>query len=65
MSLEEDRTRDTVDSEPKHYQLSYSGPPYSDIKPDIKNGSSSAGSVLGSLSCVMQRCGFNPALSLR
>ena len=22
----EDRTRDTVDSEPKHYQLSYSGP---------------------------------------
>ena len=26
MSLEEDRTRDTVDSEPKHYQLSYSGP---------------------------------------
>ena len=27
MSLEEDRTRDTVDSEPKHYQLSYSSPP--------------------------------------
>ena len=27
MSPEEDRTRDTVDSEPKHYQLSYSGPP--------------------------------------
>ena len=26
MSLEEDRTRDAVDSEPKHYQLSYSGP---------------------------------------
>ena len=26
MSQEEDRTRDTVDSEPKHYQLSYSGP---------------------------------------
>ena len=26
MSREEDRTRDTVDSEPKHYQLSYSGP---------------------------------------
>ena len=26
MSPEEDRTRDTVDSEPKHYQLSYSGP---------------------------------------
>ena len=25
-SPEEDRTRDTVDSEPKHYQLSYSGP---------------------------------------
>ena len=24
MSPEEDRTRDTVDSEPKHYQLSYS-----------------------------------------
>ena len=22
----EDRTRDAVDSEPKHYQLSYSGP---------------------------------------
>ena len=29
MSPEEDRTRDTVDSEPKHYQLSYSGPSYS------------------------------------
>ena len=26
MSPEEDRTHDTVDSEPKHYQLSYSGP---------------------------------------
>ena len=26
MSPEEYRTRDTVDSEPKHYQLSYSGP---------------------------------------
>ena len=26
MSAEEDRTRDAVDSEPKHYQLSYSGP---------------------------------------
>ena len=29
MSPEEDRTRDAVDSEPKHYQLSYSGPPHS------------------------------------
>ena len=26
ISPEEDRTRDAVDSEPKHYQLSYSGP---------------------------------------
>ena len=26
MSPQEDRTRDAVDSEPKHYQLSYSGP---------------------------------------
>ena len=26
MSPEEDRTRDAVDSEPKHYQLSYTGP---------------------------------------
>ena len=26
MSPEEDRTRNAVDSEPKHYQLSYSGP---------------------------------------
>ena len=26
MSPDEARTRDTVDSEPKHYQLSYSGP---------------------------------------
>ena len=26
MSPEEDRARDAVDSEPKHYQLSYSGP---------------------------------------
>ena len=31
MSPEEDRTRDTVDSEPKHYQLSYSGPHTSDL----------------------------------
>ena len=29
MSPEEDRTRDAMDSEPKHYQLSYSGPTYS------------------------------------
>ena len=29
MSPEEDRTHDAVDSEPKHYQLSYSGPPLS------------------------------------
>ena len=28
MSPEEDRTRDAVDSEPKHYQLSYSGPKF-------------------------------------
>ena len=28
MSPEEDRTRDSVDSEPKHYQLSYSGPDF-------------------------------------
>ena len=27
ISPEEDRTRDAVDSKPKHYQLSYSGPP--------------------------------------
>ena len=26
MSPEEDRTRNAVDSEPKHYQLNYSGP---------------------------------------
>ena len=26
MSPEEDRTRDTMDSEPMHYQPSYSGP---------------------------------------
>ena len=26
MSPDEDWTRDAVDSEPKHYQLSYSGP---------------------------------------
>ena len=29
MSPEEDRTCDAVDSKPKHYQLSYSGPPFS------------------------------------
>ena len=28
MSPEEDRTRDAVDSKPKHYQLSYSGPQF-------------------------------------
>ena len=27
MFPEEDQTRDAVDSEPKHYQLSYSSPP--------------------------------------
>ena len=31
MSPEEDRTRDAVDSEPKQYQLSYSGPLISNI----------------------------------
>ena len=31
MSPEEDRTRDAVDSEPKHYQLSYSGPKPADF----------------------------------
>ena len=33
MSPEEDRTRDAVDSEPKHYQLSYSGPHSMPMKP--------------------------------
>ena len=33
MSPEEDRTRDTVDSEPKHYQLSYSGPQGNTLNP--------------------------------
>ena len=32
MSPEEDRTRDAVDSEPKHYQLSYSGPLFWSLK---------------------------------
>ena len=32
-SPEEDRTRDAVDSEPKHYQLSYSGPLLCDLNP--------------------------------
>ena len=39
MSPEEDRTHDAVDSEPKHYQLSYYGPPanmYKTIKGEIK-----------------------------
>ena len=31
MSPEEDRTRDAVDSEPKHYQLNYSGPPVQEV----------------------------------
>ena len=31
MSPEADRTRDAVDSEPKQYQLSYSGPLISNI----------------------------------
>ena len=35
MSPEDDRTRDSVDTEPKHYQLSYSGPVqlYDPIRP--------------------------------
>ena len=33
MSTEEDRTRDAVDSEPKHYQLSYSGPQIRGLNP--------------------------------
>ena len=32
MSPEEDRTRDAVDSEPKHYQLSYSGPHFDALR---------------------------------
>ena len=38
MSPEEDRTRDAVDSEPKHYQhyqLSYSGPRQLNVTGDI------------------------------
>ena len=35
MSPEEDRSRDAVDSEPKHYQLSYSAPQ----KKSLKSGS--------------------------
>ena len=31
MSPVEDRTRNAVDSEPKHYQLSYSGPRWHDL----------------------------------
>ena len=31
ISPEEDRTRDAVDSEPKHYQLSYSGPHVAEV----------------------------------
>ena len=31
ISPEEDRTRDAVESEPKHYQLSYSGPQYLNV----------------------------------
>ena len=36
MSPEEDRTRYAVDSEPKHYQLSYSGPLYIVLNPTIE-----------------------------
>ena len=36
MSPEEDRTRDTVDSEPMHYQLSYSGPLLFRMKFDVE-----------------------------
>ena len=32
---------------------------------NVQGQSSSVGSVLGSLSCVMQRLGFEPPLSLR
>ena len=32
MSPEENRTRDAVDSEPKHYQLSYSGPMVDNVR---------------------------------
>ena len=39
MSPEEDRTRDAVDSEPKHYQLSYSGPLYK-VMNDSKSSNS-------------------------
>ena len=42
MSPEEDRTRDTVDSEPKHYQLSYSGP---DVHVSCNSVNSSKGHV--------------------
>ena len=38
MSPEEDRTRDAVDSEPKHYQLSYSGPQKEDKKERKERG---------------------------
>ena len=38
MSPEEDRTRDAVDSEPKHYQLSYSGPQLGQWTPSLFHG---------------------------
>ena len=47
MSPEEDRTRDTVDSEPKHYQLSYSGPRLS-ISSVSSRGDFSLGVNMGS-----------------
>ena len=47
MSPEEDRTHDTVDSEPKRYQLSYSGPCC------LYALKYSAGFVLFSVSCIL------------
>ena len=48
MSPEEDRTRDAVDSEPKHYQLSYSGP-----QPTALNHASLDFQLQYSMHCVM------------
>ena len=54
MSPEEDRTRDAVDSEPKHYQLSYFGPHVS-----MYRGS------LFQTSCQLGLCYEHPALPSR
>ena len=62
MSPEEDRTRDAVDSEPKHYQLSYSGHPGTGIDPRLSPADRLVGLVVKASASRAEDPGFESRL---